>query len=132
MVLSDPTQLQQVLMNLGSNAGYAMRATGGVLEVRLDEVDLTPADTSPAPALPPGPYLRLTVRDSGAGMPAEVMARIFEPFFTTKKTGQGSGIGLAVVHGIVTSHEEPSASPAPSDRERPLSSICPPLPRSHP
>ena len=104
MVLADPTQLQQVLMNLGSNAGYAMRTTGGVLEVVLDEVDLSPADPPPAPALLPGPYLRLTVRDSGSGMPPEVMARIFEPFFTTKEMGQGTGIGLAVVHGIVTSH----------------------------
>ena len=103
-VLANPTQLQQVLMNLGSNAGYAMRTTGGVLEVRLDEVELTPADLPLAPVLPPGPYLRLTVRDSGSGMPPEVMARIFEPFFTTKETGQGTGIGLAVVHGIVTSH----------------------------
>ena len=103
-VLADPTQLQQVLMNLGSNAGYAMRTTGGVLEVLLDEVDLTPADTPHTPELPPGPYLRLTVRDSGSGMSPEVMARIFEPFFTTKETGQGTGIGLAVVHGIVISH----------------------------
>jgi PAS domain S-box-containing protein len=104
MVLADPTQLQQVLMNLGSNAGDAMRTTGGVLEVVLDEVKLTPADTPPDLALPPGPYLRLTVRDSGTGMPPEVMARIFDPFFTTKEVSQGTGIGLAVVHGIVTSH----------------------------
>ena len=103
-VLANPTQLQQVLMNLGSNAGYAMRTTGGVLEVLLDEVELTPADLPLAPVLPPGPYLRLTVRDSGSGMPPEVMTRIFEPFFTTKEMGQGTGIGLAVVHGIVTSH----------------------------
>jgi PAS domain S-box-containing protein len=103
-VLANPAQLQQVLMNLASNADYAMRTTGGVLEVHLDEVDITPHGAVASPPLPPGPYLRLTIRDTGVGMTPEVMARIFEPFFTTKGTGQGTGLGLAVVYGIISRH----------------------------
>ncbi len=123
-VSADPTQLQQVLLNLGSNAAHAMYPLGGVLEVGLDAVDIPSlgahppgspeqgrtflpappgAESSPS-ALPPGPYLRLTVQDTGAGMSPDVTARVFEPFFTTKRPGEGIGLGLAVVHGIVTSH----------------------------
>ncbi len=103
-VVANPTQLQQVLMNLVNNAAYVMRTTGGVLEVHLDEVDIPPASTAASPALPLGPSLRLTVRDTGAGMAPEVMARIFEPFFTTKGQGEGTGLGLAVAYGIIASH----------------------------
>ncbi len=103
-VVANPTQLQQVLMNLVNNAAYAMRTTGGVLEVHLDEVDITPASTAASPALPPGPYLRGTILDTGTGMTPEVMARIFEPFFTTKGQGEGTGLGLAVAYGIIASH----------------------------
>jgi len=103
-VLVNPTQLQQVLMNLASNAAYAMRTTGGVLEVHLDEGDITPHRVVAPPLLPPGPYLCLTIRDTGAGMTPEVMAQIFEPFFTTKGPGEGTGLGLAVVYGIITIH----------------------------
>jgi signal transduction histidine kinase/CheY-like chemotaxis protein len=103
-VFANPAQLQQVLMNLASNADYAMRTTGGVLEVHLDEVDLTPHDAVASPPLPSGPYLRLTIQDTGAGMTPEVMARIFEPFFTTKGPGEGTGLGLAVVYGIIGRH----------------------------
>ena len=103
-VLANPAQLQQVLINLASNADYAMRTTGGVLEVHLDEVDFTPHGAVASPPLPPGPYLRLTIRDTGAGMTPEIMARIFEPFFTTKGPGEGTGLGLAVVYGIITRH----------------------------
>ena len=103
-VLANPTQLQQVLMNLTNNAAYAMRTTGGVLEVHLDEVDLTLHGAVASPPLPPGPYLRLMIRDTGVGMTPEVMARIFEPFFTTKGVGEGTGLGLAVVYGIISRH----------------------------
>jgi len=91
-------------MNLVNNAAYVMRTTGGVLEVHLDEVDIPPASAAASPALPLGPSLRLTVRDTGAGMAPEVMARIFEPFFTTKGQGEGTGLGLAVAYGIIASH----------------------------
>ena len=101
-VLVNPTQLQQVLMNLASNAAYAMRTTGGVLEVHLDEVDITPNGLVTSPPLPSGPYLRLTIRDTGLGMTPEVMARIFEPFFTTKGPGEGTGLGLDMVWRIVS------------------------------
>src|SRR5262249_27602535 len=80
-VLAHPEQLQQVLINLVSNAAYAMRTTGGVLEVHLDEVELTPERADTPPQLPPGHFLRLTVRDTGVGMTPQVLARIFEPFF---------------------------------------------------
>jgi CheY-like chemotaxis protein len=96
--------MQQVLMNLCNNAEYAMRDTGGILEVRLDNIQVEEALAARHPELLPGPYVRLTVRDTGVGMEEAVWARIFEPFYTTKLAGEGTGMGLAVVHGIVTSH----------------------------
>jgi signal transduction histidine kinase len=96
--------MHQVLMNLCTNAEYAMRHTGGILEVRLDTVVLDTGAVAHYAELVPGSYVRLTICDTGHGIPPEVATRIFEPFFTTKGVGQGTGMGLAVVHGIVTSH----------------------------
>ena len=104
VAVADPTQIQQVLMNLGSNAAHAMRDKGGVLEIELSEISIDAKAAARFIDLKPGPYLRLTVKDTGHGMPPEVMGRVFEPFFTTKKQGEGAGMGLAVVHGIVKSH----------------------------
>lgn len=92
-ILADPTQMQQVLMNLCLNAAYAMQHGGGLLEVCLDTVEMNAE-----------PYVRLIVRDNGEGIPEDALDRIFEPFFTTKAANEGTGMGLAVVHGIVTSH----------------------------
>ena len=103
-VLADPTQIHQVLINLCTNAAQAMRQSGGVLEVRLEAIDLPAAVATPPAGLRAGPYIRLTVRDTGHGMQPETMERIFEPFFTTKGPGEGTGLGLAVVHGIIASH----------------------------
>jgi PAS domain S-box-containing protein len=103
-VLADSTQIHQVLMNLCANAEYAMRDTGGILEVRLDTVELDTGTVAHYAELVPGSYLRLTIRDTGHGIPPEVATRVFEPFFTTKGVGQGTGMGLSVVHGIVTGH----------------------------
>jgi signal transduction histidine kinase len=103
-VLADPTQLQQVLLHLGTNAAHAMRAAGGRLEIRVEAVEVDERGTAQPLELPAGPYVCLTVTDTGQGMPPEVIERIFEPFFTTKGPGEGTGMGLALVHGIVTSH----------------------------
>jgi signal transduction histidine kinase len=103
-VRADVTQMHQILMNLGANAGYAMRDTGGHLEVRLEAIDVDAAVAATHPALRPGPYVRWTVRDTGPGIPPDVLARIYEPFFTTKEVGHGTGLGLSVVHGIVENH----------------------------
>jgi PAS domain S-box-containing protein len=102
-VLANPTQMQQVLMNLCTNAAHAMRQAGE-LAVRLDATAFAAESALPHPALRPGPYIRLTVCDTGHGMAPEVLERIFEPFFTTKDVGEGTGLGLAVVHGIITDH----------------------------
>jgi PAS domain S-box-containing protein len=104
LVLADATQLQQVIMNLGANAGDAMGDTGGRLEIHLEVVEVDAAFAATHPPLHAGPYVRLTVRDSGPGMPPDVLTRIYEPFFTTKEVGHGTGLGLAVVHGIVANH----------------------------
>ena len=104
MVLAAPTQIHQVLLNLCTNAEHAMRATGGVLEVRLEAVEVDAVFAAVHPELKPGPHVRLTVCDTGHGMPPEVLERIYEPFFTTKGVGEGTGMGLSVAHGIVASH----------------------------
>ncbi|MDQ8160927.1 MAG: ATP-binding protein, partial [Gemmatimonadota bacterium] len=101
LMMGDPTQLQQLMLNLVSNAEYAMRAkTDGVLTIALS-ARIVPA-SEPAPH---GDVIVLQVSDTGVGMTAEVRGRIFEPFFTTKPTGEGTGLGMAVLHGIVQSHE---------------------------
>lgn len=101
-IWGDPVQLQQVLMNLCINAAYALGEHGGKIEIDLQEV--TWNRVGAPPALSHDRSLRLTVRDTGCGMPPDMLERIFEPFFTTKPVGEGSGLGLAVVHGIVTDH----------------------------
>ncbi|MBN1255623.1 MAG: PAS domain S-box protein [Deltaproteobacteria bacterium] len=104
MVLADPTQIHQVLMNLCSNAAYAMREKGGILEVSLTDVDIDSDEKSSYQNLHGGAYLKLTVSDTGHGIDRAIRERIFDPFFTTKRTGEGTGMGLAVVHGIVKSY----------------------------
>ena len=105
MVLADPTQVHQVLVNLCTNAAHAMRETGGLLEVSLTDVNLDSETEIGDDYLQKGPYIKLTVSDTGCGMDKDVLARIFEPFFTTKNVNEGSGLGLSVVHGIVKSHD---------------------------
>ncbi|MFT3870588.1 MAG: response regulator [Nibricoccus sp.] len=99
-------QIQQVLLNLCTNAAHAMAPKGGSITVALDPIDIDVGPTGSRPiALNPGPYVRLRVTDTGSGMDPSVIEHIFEPFFTTKAAGEGTGLGLAVVHGIVQSHE---------------------------
>jgi len=100
MVLASTSDLQQIIMNLCTNAGQAMRDTGGQLTVTVAFTNIGPGNEA-SPDLPPGRYVELTVRDTGMGMDPEVMARVFEPFFTTRDKGRGTGMGLAVVYGIV-------------------------------
>jgi PAS domain S-box-containing protein len=103
-VYADPSQIQQVLMNLCTNAAYAMRGTTGSIDVFLRGITFGSTDI-PEPDMEAGDYLVLTVKDTGSGMNEEVKRRIFEPFFTTKPVGEGTGLGLSVVHGIVKSHK---------------------------
>ncbi len=103
-VLADATQIHQVLMNLCTNAGHAMRENGGILDVSLLNLDLDANAVAQYPNLKSGPYVRLTVSDTGCGMDDTVKERIFDPFFTTKAHGEGTGMGLSVVHGIVKKH----------------------------
>jgi len=101
-VLADPSQIHQVIMNLCTNAFQAMLVRGGVMKVALTPVAYAEIDLAERGKLLPGPYLELLVSDTGCGMSEGVRERVFEPFFTTKITGQGTGLGLSVVHGIVT------------------------------
>jgi PAS domain S-box-containing protein len=104
LVMGDPTQIHQVILNLCTNAGYAMQDQGGCLTLGLIKLELDSKSTANFGNLKPGPYLQVTVSDTGPGIPASELDRIFEPFFTTKEKGEGTGMGLAVVHGIVTDH----------------------------
>ena len=102
-VIADRTQMHQIIMNLCSNAEHAMRQTSGELEIRVDTAEVEGMFAAQHSPLQPGPHIRLSIRDSGYGVPAEVLERIFDPFFTTKDVGQGTGMGLAIVHDIVSS-----------------------------
>ncbi len=103
-VLADPVQIHQIMMNLGTNAAHAMEnQESGILEVTLEETELNSETAARFMDLSPGNFLKLTVADSGCGMTSEVVANIFDPYFTTKPKDKGTGLGLAVVHGIVKS-----------------------------
>ena len=104
VILGDPSQLHQVLVNLCTNAGHAMKETGGVLEIELNKAVVDADDLLQSPPIRRGCYLLLAVRDTGHGISRANLERIFEPYFTTKEKGEGTGLGLAVVHGIVKDH----------------------------
>ena len=104
LVLADPTQIHQVIMNLCTNAGHAVENHKGRIEITLDSVDLDDKAPMVHPALSAGRYSRLTVRDNGEGIPPESMDRIFDPFFSTRKERGGTGLGLSMSHGIVKRH----------------------------
>lgn len=101
LVIADPTQIHQVIMNLCTNASHAMRENGGILSVILEHFEINHESLSFYPDLPAGEYLRLIVSDTGYGMDNNTKERIFDPFFTTKERGEGTGLGLAVVYGII-------------------------------
>jgi len=104
LVLADPTQIHQVLMNLATNAAHAMHGKEGKLRVALAPVTFDALDPTRPVELSPGKYLDLMVEDTGHGMDQPIIERIFDPYFTTKGPGEGTGLGLAVVHGIVKNH----------------------------
>jgi len=103
-VESDPTHIHQIVMNLGANAAQAMGERGGTLSVRLEALWLDADGAKDHPDLSPGRYQCLAVADTGPGVPRDIQERIFEPYFTTKASASGTGMGLAVVHGIVKTH----------------------------
>lgn len=104
LVMADSTQAHQIVMNLCTNAYHAMRDAGGVLEVELKDVEIHPGDNPSAHNGLPGKYVRLEVKDTGHGMSKETLNKIFNPYFTTKQPDKGTGLGLAVVDGIIKEH----------------------------
>ena len=142
-ILADPTQMQQVLMNLCTNAAHAMEGSAGELKIELENATITEADSRVTADVEPGSYVKMSVSDTGHGMEAWVRERIFDPYFTTKGPGKGTGLGLSVVHGIVKSHggmiqvySEPGAGttfrvyfPRTDGLERDEARIPEPLPR---
>ncbi|MCP4669811.1 MAG: PAS domain S-box protein [Desulfobacula sp.] len=104
IVLADPIQMQQILMNLCTNSSQAIGRNRGIIDVTLSNMDYQKRDNLP-PEIKPGSYVLLEVRDNGCGISEEIMHKIFDPFFTTKSIGEGTGLGLSVVHGIVKKHE---------------------------
>ncbi len=106
LVFADPTQIHQVVMNLCTNAYHAMRNTGGILAVELVHREIHPDDEKSSNLqMTPGSYLLLKISDTGIGMERATLDRIFDPYFTTKESGEGTGLGLAVVHGIIKNHD---------------------------
>ncbi|MDY0187157.1 MAG: response regulator [Syntrophus sp. (in: bacteria)] len=104
MILADTTQMHQILMNLATNAFHAMRKQGGVLDIELAQEKIPPGKRHPSIHLATGEYARLRVKDTGHGIDSSILDRIFDPFFTTKGPGEGTGLGLSVVYGIVRDH----------------------------
>jgi PAS domain S-box-containing protein len=102
-ITADPTQIHQIVMNLCTNAFHAMEKTGGTLNISLENRELSTQDTQQYPNAKPGNYVILSISDTGPGIPSEIRDRIFDPYFTTKEVGKGTGMGLAIIHGIATS-----------------------------
>ncbi len=102
--LADSSHIHQIVMNLGTNAYHALREQGGIIAVKLDEVEVDKELLDQLPELNPGKYTRLTISDNGCGMDQITQQRIFEPYFTTKEIGEGTGLGLAIVHSIISSY----------------------------
>jgi PAS domain S-box-containing protein len=103
-VLADPSQIHQVLMNLCTNAYQALQRSGGEMEIGLENIHIDQEQTRQVNGLMEGRYVKLSVRDTGHGIDPRIIPRIFDPFFTTRSVGEGTGMGLAMVHGIVSSH----------------------------
>ncbi|MEW6265647.1 MAG: response regulator [Thermodesulfobacteriota bacterium] len=104
-IRADPIQVQQVILNICTNAVYAMRDKGGILEIRLRRVELDDLTCRILPNLTPGKFWLISISDTGCGMDKETKSKIFEPFFTTKERGEGTGLGLSVAQGIVQEHK---------------------------
>jgi PAS domain S-box-containing protein len=103
-ILADPTQIHQILMNLGTNAFHAMEKNGGTLTISLNNEIFNHEDLLAEPSVQPGKFVRLMIADTGTGIKPELLEKIFEPYFTTKETGKGTGMGLAIIHGIVKNY----------------------------
>jgi len=104
MIMADPTQIHQILMNLCTNAAHAMEDQGGILEVGLVDIEVGRKTAGTSANLKLGPYLELWVSDTGTGIPPNIIGSIFDPYFTTKAPGEGTGMGLAMVHGIISKY----------------------------
>lgn len=105
LVSCDSTQIHQIVVNLATNAAHAIGDPGGVIEFSLSSIQVDPDFAATVPGLRPGHYAKLSASDNGCGMDRATLERIFDPFFTTKPIGEGTGLGLATVHGIVKSHD---------------------------
>ncbi|MBU0993598.1 MAG: response regulator [Proteobacteria bacterium] len=105
LVNTDPTEIHQIIMNFCTNALHAMEGKGGILSVSLKPVEIDQISAMTIKDIVPGPYLKLTVSDTGCGIEKNALERIFDPYYTTKKMDEGTGLGLAVVHGIVKAHD---------------------------
>jgi signal transduction histidine kinase/ActR/RegA family two-component response regulator/HAMP domain-containing protein len=103
-VLADQTQIHQVILNLCTNAAHAMEQEGGILDIVLGRLEIDADQLIKYPDLKPGPHVKLSVKDTGPGIEKQILDKIFDPYFTTKEVGKGSGMGLAMVHGIVKQH----------------------------
>ena len=102
-ILADPIHLHQVVMNLCTNAFHAMEQTGGTITIALNACELSARELVSHPGVVPGSFVRLTVSDTGPGIPVQIQDKMYDPYFTTKEVGKGTGLGLAIVHGIVSS-----------------------------
>ncbi|MEN8256911.1 MAG: PAS domain S-box protein [Thermodesulfobacteriota bacterium] len=103
-VLADPTQVHQILMNLCTNANHAMEETGGTLSIALKNVQIGKENQQPSLKIEPGEYIEMTVADTGSGIGPDIIEKIFDPYFTTKEIGRGTGMGLAIIHGIIADY----------------------------
>lgn len=101
-IMADPVQIHQIVMNLCTNAFHAMEQNGGILDISLRECELSANDLLSNPEVQPGKFIVLSVGDTGSGIPVSIQGKIFDPFFTTKDVGKGTGMGLSIVHGLVT------------------------------